>query len=129
MDILYICMGNKFRSPMAEALTRKQYPEKTVDSAGTHADGTLAGITIELMQREDADQHLKDKPEKVTQDKIDRADRIIVMKQRQKDFLKQHFAVDQEIAVWDVDDVPPADPDDVLDSIRQHVDRLDDSAV
>tara|TARA_R110002073_G_scaffold192387_1_gene351160 strand:+ start:1584 stop:2015 length:432 start_codon:yes stop_codon:yes gene_type:complete len=36
-NILVVCVGNICRSPMAEAILKQQYPQKTIDSAGVSA--------------------------------------------------------------------------------------------
>ena len=36
-NILVVCVGNICRSPIAEALLKKQYPQKHIDSAGLSA--------------------------------------------------------------------------------------------
>jgi len=35
MKILFVCLGNICRSPLAEGIAKKLYPEYTIDSAGT----------------------------------------------------------------------------------------------
>ena len=36
-SVLFVCLGNICRSPMADAIARHRYPHLTVDSAGTGA--------------------------------------------------------------------------------------------
>ncbi|MGM8890746.1 low molecular weight protein-tyrosine-phosphatase [Psychrobacter sp. 1Y1] len=36
-NILVVCVGNICRSPIAEAILKQQYPQKTIDSAGVSA--------------------------------------------------------------------------------------------
>ena len=56
-NILVVCVGNICRSPMAEALLKKRYPHKNVDSAGV---GALVGhsadpAALEIMAKQGID--------------------------------------------------------------------------
>lgn len=56
-NILVVCVGNICRSPMAEALLKQRFPEKTIDSAGV---GALVGhpadpAAIEIMSKQQID--------------------------------------------------------------------------
>ena len=56
-NILVVCVGNICRSPMAEALLKQRFPEKTIDSAGV---GALAGhpadpAALEIMAKQQLD--------------------------------------------------------------------------
>ena len=55
--ILVVCVGNICRSPMAEALLKQRFPNKTIDSAGV---GALVGhaadpAAIEIMAKQQID--------------------------------------------------------------------------
>lgn len=56
-NILVVCVGNICRSPMAEALLKKRFPEKNIDSAGV---GALVGhsadpAAIKIMEEQNID--------------------------------------------------------------------------
>lgn len=56
-NILVVCVGNICRSPMAEGLLKKQYPNKKIDSAGV---GALIGYpadpaSIDIMAEKNID--------------------------------------------------------------------------
>lgn len=56
-NILVVCVGNICRSPMAEALLKQRFPEKTIASAGV---GALVGhgadpAAIKIMQEQNID--------------------------------------------------------------------------
>ena len=56
-NILVICVGNICRSPMAEALLKQHFPNKTIESAGV---GALVGhpadpATLEIMKKQQID--------------------------------------------------------------------------
>ena len=55
--ILVVCVGNICRSPMAEALLKERFPNKTIDSAGV---GALVGhpadpAALEIMSKQQID--------------------------------------------------------------------------
>ena len=48
-NILVVCVGNICRSPIAEALLKKKYPDKHINSAGL---GALVGNTVDSNSQE-----------------------------------------------------------------------------
>jgi protein-tyrosine phosphatase len=53
-SVLFVCLGNICRSPMADAIARHRYPQVTVDSAGTgayHVGETADPRTLEVLRR------------------------------------------------------------------------------
>jgi predicted protein tyrosine phosphatase len=70
MKILFVCTGNKDRSPTAEALYKKKY---SVQSAGTSTKAT----------------------QRISQVLIDWADIIIVFTKEHERFLRKNFSVNK----------------------------------
>ncbi len=105
MRILYICTGNSFRSPTAEALTRRYRSEFEVESAGTHPADHIAENAKAFLDEVDALQYVKPSPDPVSQRAIDEADRIVVMKPEHRTHLLEHFEVNPgKIDNWNIDD-------------------------
>ena len=82
MTILFVCVHNAGRSQMAEAWTRHIAKERsmeiTAESAGTLGGGTLNPSAVAVM--EEAGVPMSDQfPKVLTQEMVDRADRIISM--------------------------------------------------
>ncbi len=124
MKILYICTGNSFRSPAAEALTKRHRPDLEAESAGTHPALEIAWNLEEPLAREGALQFLKSRPEQVSRKAVEEADLIVVMEEAHKDYLLERLGIGLEkIATWHVSD--PIDPDvnleEVLSKIKKKI--------
>jgi arsenate reductase len=52
--LLFVCMHNSARSPMAEALARKRFPELHVSSAGLVPSETVHPLAVETLRDEDS---------------------------------------------------------------------------
>jgi len=83
--ILVVCVGNICRSPVAEALLKQQFPDKTIWSAGLSA---LVGNAADPMAIESAAAHGLDlsahRAQQLTGWMCQSADLILVMEQRHK---------------------------------------------
>ncbi|WP_323751973.1 low molecular weight protein-tyrosine-phosphatase [Marinobacter sp.] len=83
--ILVLCVGNICRSPVAEALLKKNLPDKAVESAGLGAlvdhgaDATASGLAGQAGL--DLSQH---RARQVTIDHLRRADLVLVMSEGQR---------------------------------------------
>jgi protein-tyrosine phosphatase len=89
-SILVVCVGNICRSPVAEALLKKQFPAKSIWSAGLAA---LVGKPADPLARAVAAQHGLDLSEHRAQQMAGwmctRADLILVMESAHKRELEQ----------------------------------------
>lgn len=124
MRILYICTGNSFRSPVAEALTRKFHPDLEVESAGTQAVDHVAENAKRMLEHENALKYVKPSPDQVSQRAIDDADKIVAMMPEHEEFLMDNFEVpENEVEVWHVEDPINADvkPEEAFVEIREKV--------
>lgn len=124
MRVLYICTGNCFRSPVAEALTRILRPELEVESAGTEPTDFIAENAKELLREEGGEQYLKPEPDKVSQKAVERADKIVVMEEKHQDFLEDKFDVSgKEIINWSVEDPikPGVDDREQFEKLKKKV--------
>ena len=125
--ILFVCTGNSFRSPVAEALTKKYKPEIAAKSAGTHPATIIARNGKDLLQKENAVSFVKDHPEPLDQNKVENADKIIVMKSEHADYIRNNFELEScKIKNWDIDD--PINPDvkdkNSFEQIKEKVQQL-----
>ena len=84
MKILFICTGNSYRSPVAEALLKKVRGDLEVESAGTNSAGMIASNAKKFLEKENALKNLKGAPEGIDQKNLEKYDLIIAMKQNHK---------------------------------------------
>lgn len=105
MRVLYVCTGNSFRSPVAEALTRRYRPNLDVESAGTDSTDHIAENAKELLEEQNAVQYVKPEPDQLTLRALNEADIVVAMTERHKRFILNNYEVREEkIKVWEIDD-------------------------
>src|SRR3546814_15540623 len=90
--ILLVCIGNICRSPLAEALLKQHFPDKTVHSAGLAA---LVGHPADSTAQDIAHQHGLDlsahRAQQITQAMCRSADLILVMESEQQRELAKRY--------------------------------------
>lgn len=105
MKILFVCSGNAFRSPVAEAILKKYKPEIEVDSAGTNPSIPISSSAINYLVSENAQRFLKQAPESLNEKKLNEYDLIIAMKPEHRFLiLRKCPECKDKIVVWDITD-------------------------
>ncbi len=107
IHILFVCIGNICRSPMAAGIARKMYPEKiTVASAGIAPYGDKAASeAIEVMKRDYCIDISRHHTQNVTSLSLGNFDYIIALDSHVFDHLKIYFQIAEEKLIkWDIDD-------------------------
>jgi protein-tyrosine phosphatase len=106
LKVIFVCSGNSYRSPVAEALLKK-YAAAGVeaDSAGTSPINYISVHAQEFLEKEGAAQFLKESPEGIDSKRLQDYDLIVAME------LKNEFSVLRRcpecagrVEVWNVDD-------------------------
>ena len=128
--MLTICIGNICRSPIAEALLRQQFPEKTIWSAGL---GALIGapadplsVTVAGAEGLDLSAH---RAQQLTGWMCQSADLILVMEQSHKNEIEQQYPLVRgkvfrlgEVGKFDIAD-PYRMPKEAFDSAFKSIAR------
>ena len=131
MKVLFVCSGNAYRSPVAEALLKKFKPEIDVDSAGTHPAIPISEAAKKYLARENAEQHLKQTPEGLDEKQLDKYNLIVAMKPEHKDvILNKCPQCAGRIVVWNIDDpyfLPHGYSEKIFKQIKHKVKDLADS--
>jgi protein-tyrosine phosphatase len=131
MKILFVCLGNAFRSPVAEALLRKLKPDVEVDSAGINPSIPISEAARKYLAMENAEQFLKRAPESIDEKDLDEYDLIIAMEQRQKDIILSRCPeCENKIVVWNIADpyfLPHGYTEKIFKQIRNKVVELANS--
>lgn len=87
MKVLFVCTGNSFRSPVAEAILRKLRPDFTVESAGTEPARWIASNAKEFLKKESAIGYVKKEPEGLESKNMEDYDVIVAMKEEHKELI------------------------------------------
>ena len=128
MKVLFVCLGNAFRSPVAEALLKKFKPEIEVDSAGINPSIPISEAARRYLARENAQQYLKQTPEGLSEKDLDKYDLIIAMEPRHKDVvLSKCSECENRIVVWDIEDpyfLPAGYAEKIFKQIKEKVVEL-----
>jgi protein-tyrosine-phosphatase len=105
LKVLFVCSGNSYRSPVAEALLRKYAPEVQVDSAGTSPINYVSSQAREFLEKEDTIQFLKKYPEGIDSKRLQDYDLIVAMELKHKfSVLRRCPECAGKIEVWNIDD-------------------------
>jgi len=105
MKILFVCSGNAYRSPVAEALLKKSKPKVEVDSAGTDPAIPISEVAKTYLAKENAQEYLKRAPESLDEKELGNYDLIVAMKPKHKEsILNKCPQCAGKIVVWNIDD-------------------------
>jgi len=85
MKVLFVCSGNAFRSPVAEALLKSLRPDWDVDSAGVNPVIPVAESAWSYLAAEGAQEFLKENPESLDGKDLDGYDLIVAMERRHRE--------------------------------------------
>jgi protein-tyrosine phosphatase len=105
MNVLFVCTGNAFRSPVAEALLKKYKPEIEVDSAGTNPSIPISNSAKNYLLNENAQRFMKKNPESLNKKNVNDYDLIIAMKpEHMFQVLRKCPECKDRIVVWNIKD-------------------------
>jgi protein-tyrosine phosphatase len=105
MKVLFVCHGNAYRSPLAEALLKKLRPDLKVDSAGLHTAIPVSGEIKEYLRKLNALKYLKDFPESIDEKDLRDYDVIVTMDQKVRNaVLRKCPDCKNKIVAWNIKD-------------------------
>ena len=105
MKVLFVCSGNAYRSPLAEALLKKLRSDLDVDSAGLHVVIPVSSEVKSFLKKLDAAQHLKRYSESLDEKNLRGYDLIVAMEQKHKAaVLRRCSECADKIVVWNIED-------------------------
>jgi protein-tyrosine-phosphatase len=113
---------------LAEALLKKAKPDWVIDSAGIHVVIPIAEEIKEFLREENAEQYLKNSPERLDSKRLGDYDVIVAMEDRHRDYvLSLCPECESKIVVWNVKDPYFMDKEDawkVYEQIREKIAEL-----
>ena len=128
MNILFVCTGNSFRSPVAETILKTLRGDLEIDSAGTHPASMIAPNAKRLLERMNAAKNLKKTPEGVDQKDLEEYDLIVAMEEGHKNhIINKHPHLKEKIIIWNIDDpyfLPAGSDRRILEEIEENVREL-----
>lgn len=132
--ILFICTGNKYRSPSAEHILKALDPNLTVKSAGTSENAGRNHLIAKKMRRCLVEMGYEEpciKSQHVSKELMEWADRVIYMAPTHQKYLAEHFPEFMhkcsglyEFTAKSPDETPLARIEDPA-FIREHADVLE----
>lgn len=128
MKILFVCSGNAYRSPLAEALLKKLRPDMQVDSAGTQVETRISEATRKYSAEQDAEQYVKKAPESLKAKRLNDYDLIVAMERVHKNaVLIQCPECRNKVVVWNIEDLgfrAPEYIEEINERIKEKVTEL-----
>ena len=123
MKILFVCTGNAYRSPYAEALLKKLRPDLDVNSAGLHVTIPIARETRNYLKKVNAEQYLKSYPESLDEKNLRDYDVIVAMQPRhENEVLRKCPQCETIIVVWNIED-PYYEEHEAAESIYSNIEN------
>jgi protein-tyrosine-phosphatase len=105
MKVMFVCSGNAYRSPLAEALLRKLRPDLEVDSAGLQVAIPISPQVREFLVEHNAAQYLKKAPQSIDEKKLKCYDLIVAMEHMHaKAVLRVCLECESRIIEWNIED-------------------------
>ena len=131
MKILFVCSGNAYRSPLAEALLKKLRPDLEVDSAGMRAVIPVSRQVREFLAKRNATQYLKEVPQGIAEKKLWEYDLIVAMEHMHTNaVLSVCPECKSRIVEWNIEDpyfLENEDAERIYVRIENKVDELAES--
>lgn len=131
MKVLFVCSGNAYRSPVAEALLKKLRQDIKVDSAGINPAIPISEEAKKYLAIENAEQYLKKAPESLDNKQLDEYDLIVAMEPKHTPIiLSKCPKCADKIVVWNIDDpyfLPHGHAEKIFRQIRDKVLELANS--
>ena len=128
MKILFVCWGNAYRSPVAEALLKKLRPEWKIDSAGINPANFISDLARQFLAEENAEKYLKDYPESLEEKKLNEYDVIVVMEEKLRRMVIERCpSCAGRIVVWNIEDpyfLPRREARRIFNLIKDKVSEL-----
>ena len=128
MKVLFVCWGNAYRSPVAEALLKKLRPEWKIDSAGINPANFISDLARQFLAEENAEKYLKDYPESLEEKKLNEYDIIVVMEEKLRRMVIERCpSCAGRIVVWNVEDpyfLPRREARRIFNLIKDKVSEL-----
>jgi len=128
MKVLFVCWGNAYRSPVAEALLKKLRPEWKIDSAGISPANFISDLARQFLAEENAEKYLKDYPESLEEKKLNEYDVIVVMEEKLRRMVIERCpSCAGRIVVWNIKDpyfLPRREARRIFNLIKDKVSEL-----
>ena len=81
MRVLFVCYGNAYRSPLAEALLKKIRPDIHIESAGLRVSIPISASIRKFLKKHEALQFLKKMSQSIDQKNLKSFNIIVTMQQ------------------------------------------------
>lgn len=111
---------------LAEALAQKRYQDKKFESSGTEATGPIYEPVKDLIEENNLEKFVTYNPEQVSEDQIQKADRVICMTESHREFIKDTYQPEEgQLEVWNISDADPEDNlEPIFDELKEKVENM-----